>query len=396
MCYNVGERMFAVGGAVCTVTENVIILGAGASVDAGAPLMTNFFDVAEDLFVKNRDRIVHPEAFETIFRLISELQSVYAKSHLDLNNIEALFGAVEMAGILGRLGTRSENEIKEIRDSLVQVIVETLELSMGFPVTEQYPLNPPGSPPIYRISPTESYLQLAKVLNQRRNTTVISFNYDLGLDYALNYIGASVDYGLEDEIADEKVPLLKLHGSLNWARCTDESCRKIIPYTMEQYFGDLSTFIEREMAENWRIAQRTYNLRVSKHFTRQVHCQHGGVLWGVGPTPVIVPPSWNKTDYQGTLVNVWKKASDALANARHIYVVGYSLPESDSFFRYLFALGTLSTTRLRSFWVFNPDERSSTIERYKRMLGPGIIDRFRYIPQKFDQFTKDAGQLLST
>ena len=33
--------------------ENLYILGAGASADAGAPLMNNFIDTAEDLLNEN-------------------------------------------------------------------------------------------------------------------------------------------------------------------------------------------------------------------------------------------------------------------------------------------------------------------------------------------------------
>ena len=55
---------------------------------------------------------------------------------------------------------------------------------------------------------------------------------------------------------------------------------------------------------------------------------------------MIVPPTWNKTEYHSNLSHVWHEAAVELGSARNIYVFGYSLPETDSFFRYLFALGT--------------------------------------------------------
>jgi hypothetical protein len=54
-------------------------------------------------------------------------------------------------------------------------------------------------------------------------------------------------------------------------------------------------------------------------------------------------------------------------------VIGYSLPETDSFFRYLFALGVDSETRLQGLWVVNPDdERRSVEKRFRELLGRGI------------------------
>lgn len=79
--------------------ENVFILGAGASAESGAPLMNNFIDVAEDLLRKDAVKDVS-EDFRRVFKVINELHGVYAKSFIDLNNIEFLFGTLEMARII--------------------------------------------------------------------------------------------------------------------------------------------------------------------------------------------------------------------------------------------------------------------------------------------------------
>ena len=66
--------------------KTVFILGAGASQRAGVPMMAEFLDRAERVF-----RGQMHEASRDVFAAITELQGVYAKSYLDLDNIEAVF-----------------------------------------------------------------------------------------------------------------------------------------------------------------------------------------------------------------------------------------------------------------------------------------------------------------
>jgi len=70
-------------------------------------------------------------------------------------------------------------------------------------------------------------------------------------------------------------------------------------------------------------------------------------------------------------------------------VIGYSLPESDGFFRYLFALGAAGDAVLERLWVFNPDTEEGTLARFKRILGPGSVQRFSYFPNTFEERLDD-------
>jgi hypothetical protein len=56
---------------------------------------------------------------------------------------------------------------------------------------------------------------------------------------------------------------------------------------------------------------------------------------------------------------------------RHSYfVIGYSLAETDSFFRHRYALGSVGISPLRRFAIFNPDQSGETDLRFRTMLGP--------------------------
>lgn len=103
-----------------------------------------------------------------------------------------------------------------------------------------------------------------------------------------------------------------------------------------------------------------------------------------GP-PVIVPPTWNKTAYHGQLSKVWSRASTEISQAENIIVIGYSLPETDSFFRYLYALGSDSSTRLRNFVVVDPDNNNEVMKRFQGLIGRGIEKRFFPIKLTFEE-----------
>jgi hypothetical protein len=98
---------------------------------------------------------------------------------------------------------------------------------------------------------------------------------------------------------------------------------------------------------------------------------------------MIGPPVWNKTHYHQALATVWRRAAQDLSEAQNIFVIGYSLPESDQFFRYLYALGTVGSTRLRRVWVFDPDASGLVASRYEALLGGMAKDRFSLEPKTF-------------
>lgn len=339
------------------MADDVFILGAGASADSGAPLMSNFLDTAEDLYIRGafgKDG----EAIKQIFDLIAHLDRVYAKSHLDLLNIEALFGAVEMGRLIGRIGEYDRGQVDALRHSMVTLIVRTLEESVRLPI----------DPKTDRVLPPRSYQRFVRVLERLGNVSVITFNYDLALDYTLLRNAGMFTYGLGVG-AQEGIKLLKLHGSTNWVRQRDGG---------DIVARDVRDYIER--SDGASVAR----LRVSRCFGTA--CSAGAAE----STPVIVPPTWSKSDYHSGLSAVWQQAAEEIGSARNIYVVGYSLPESDFFFRYLFALGTLSATRVRRFWVMNPDESAETEQRFARLVGEGLRPRFKYVGVKFEDIVNSG------
>jgi len=89
---------------------------------------------------------------------------------------------------------------------------------------------------------------------------------------------------------------------------------------------------------------------------------------------------------------VWRTAASELANAEDIFVCGYSLPDTDQFFRYLYALGSVGETRVKRFWVFDPEEKVA--DRFRELLGPTVQNRFEFHKKKFSEAVNSLTDLL--
>jgi hypothetical protein len=130
----------------------VFILGAGASREAGAPLMFDFIDVAREL--RRADRVADAKhAFDAVFDAISALQRVHSKAQLDLNNVETVFSTFDMAQILGALCDYPSEQIEALAPAMRIVIARTIEETLQFPQTNDV-----------REPPTP-YLRLARSSN---------------------------------------------------------------------------------------------------------------------------------------------------------------------------------------------------------------------------------------
>jgi len=218
-------------------------------------------------------------------------------------------------------------------------------------------------------------LQLLNSAGREKRCSIITFNYDVVLDYALFHQVEGVDYCLTETTSPYSTPLLKLHGSLNWAECP--KCNEIIPVTFEHYFSKRG-FMSLKGLEY-------VNLNIGSNLS-SVGLEHCGQT--INSEPVIVPPTWNKAEYNKGLQSVWRRAAVELANAENIFVSGYSLPESDYFFRYLYALGSVGKARIKRFWVFDPAVGEGVRTRFQELIGKGIMSRFKFEKATFNNSIK--------
>jgi hypothetical protein len=354
----------------------VFVLGAGASADAKAPLASDFMDKARLLLrgggLPERD----VAAFDLVFKARDALKAAHSKAELDLSNLESLFGAFEMAALFGRLGSLSEPEVEGLPAAMRRLISRTVEESMEFPVLAGPPRTisartPPSrtSGTFPKILPPSLYESFADLLTRiakgnRDSVCVITFNYDLGTDYALYFSGTPYSYGLEQHPINT-IDLLKLHGSLNWGRCS--KCKVILPLELKLWVQSLPIKHPGSM-----------KIEASQRLGQIEHCGSSLAL-----EPVVVPPTWNKGIYHSQIGQVWRKAARHLSEAEYIFIIGYSYPPTDEFFRYLYALGSIGEGWLEKIVVFNPDAEAG--ERVRALLGPLARGKFTALTNNFEQ-----------
>ena len=347
------------------MSDVVFILGAGASRQGGAPLMFDFLDTAADLLFARK--VKSTDSFQRVLQARGKFQAAHSKAKLDIDNIEALFTALELSKIIRTAPGGLIDDVPTLIADLKTVIVETLENTLLFPNTPDGMKAPKPYPEFAKL--VEKIIRNSRL---PRTAAVLTFNYDIAVDHALECEDLSFSYALSETSRESNVDLLKLHGSINWSVDSGES-RQIRPMPVDHYLRQyFSTY-------NARGNSNLFPLRFSQ--VLQAHFQKSQLQ--VDPTPLIVPPSWNKSDYHVALSDVWARAAKHLSEAEYVFIIGYSLPETDAFFRHLYALGSIGERGFRRIEVFNPD--SSTERRFLDLLGPGALSRFAFHAIGFDQ-----------
>jgi NAD-dependent SIR2 family protein deacetylase len=350
------------------MSKLVFILGAGCSVAAGAPTMPKFLDVAESFGRSKKLLEGDQQKFDLVFKAYDCLQSIYSKSsEIDLLNIEPLFAAFEMAEATGVLrGLAEPHSASKLVPAITRTIVRMIELSVRFPGK--------GAP-----IPYDRFCKWCK--SRAEDISILTFNYDLCLDWALHLGGLRPDYRLPNDSPEDRGPidLLKLHGSLNWAFC--EQCGIVVKRLDALTQFELGRVLQPAGPDDFRLAiTGAISNQTCSKCSRSFHEQ-----------PVIVPPTWNKGGFSSaSMKTVWARAAEHLAEAEYIIIIGYSVPPTDQFFHYLYALGTMSQTRLKKILVYNPDE--SIEGRYRRLLGPTVISRFKFISGREDITGAELGK----
>jgi len=365
------------------MSRNVFILGAGASVKAGAPTMNTFIRVAQEIKRGSAPKLYlkEQEYFDLVFKARTLLMQAHSKSVLNIDNIESLFGAFDMAALLGRLGTLTDEEVQKLPTAVRYVIAKTIESSLKYPVNKGGLTLPP--------EPYGAFAEIIRDLNtkERGSVSVITFNYDIGLDYAFHVNSMPFEYrcGVPGVDPGKKqspgaIDLLKLHGSLNWGLC--DKCHRVVPFQLKDFFAEYKWVAGLDEPHSRTIG-------IANHLIKRT-CELCGTL--LAANPVIVPPTWNKGNVHSGLSSVWRAAASHLAEAENVFIIGYSLPTTDEFFRYFYSLSTVGDAVFNRFSVVDTNEQ--VFERFKSILGQTAHACFFPIADTFEHAIPQIRQLL--
>lgn len=294
-----------------------------------------------------------------------------AKAYLDLDNIETLFGALEFGLMINKFGNKKGKEIENLRDSLIRVIVTTIEYSINYQYTYHYKND---NSKIYPMPVFIEFFDKLKLRESKCNFSFVTFNYDLIIDIGLNSSLMKYNYSFEDMEFSE-IPLLKLHGSLNWF--TDKEKINVCPFPNE-------TDIKNIIKENSSLDSDDFNSNRSEQEIVRKFLPIGSQIIKKGKLPLIIPPTLNKFKYHEQLKNVWRKAASVLSEAEVIIIIGYSMPETDVFFKYLYSLGIDSPKYLHKLIVINSD--GSIQAKYNSLMNnQNSFKKFNFISGLFHE-----------
>lgn len=287
----------------------VYILGAGFSRPLGIPVMSEFYEASRDLRIRNGKEYGY---FDRVFEDVLSLSHTKNYYDADLRNIEEILSLFETMAL-------NREDAPEFRERFLNYVRDVIKSSMarmdGKTLTTAafWQSLYPGKWPLY-CTFVNSMLGLRhnEVEHKRVNT-----DYCTGIQTRYDIVTLNVDRVLETAV----------------------------------------DFVNERYPASGPVGFNGTNNRPVG-----LHKLHGCI------SSDIVPPTWNKTILSEDVKNAWKGALKALSEANHIRVIGYSLPDSDSYIRYLFKAAGTKAVDLRSIDIMCLDPDGSVKSRYAQFI----------------------------
>lgn len=205
---------------------------------------------------------------------------------------------------------------------------------------------------------------LASILDQ--DDSIITFNWDLLLDDPLlvdhhqyeNFLDTLRDGGDEFVFHVTSGMYLKLHGSLNWFRCTNSRCRSAAEISFH------------------RATQECLDRAIGIHRQDESCTRCGSAM-----LPLLIPPLLRKPITEDSIIrSIWGLARQKLQTAVNVVVIGFSAAPTDFYAAWLLR-STLDREDVRVI-VVNPTNEEGTaghdefVSRMQKIFPRGYNDQF--------------------
>jgi len=348
-------------------TETVIFLGAGASAADGAPIQS---ELLKGFFQSCRGTGPYGATREMERELATYFSIMWG---IDVDNddlaqarfptFEEALGLLELAEDRGEFfrgfGGLNQQTTRgmELRSHLVSLIALYLEEK----------LRTGGN--FHR-----ALVQQLREAGKLETTSFISLNYDILIDNALVLLGSTgITYAVRFANKNQPnrpraVPLLKMHGSLNWLFCP--TCNALDHYDGEKVAAQLTDQPHRGVCDR---------------------CQEPRV-------PILIPPTFFKVMSNFYLQQIWKRAEEELRKARRIIFCGYSFPDADVHIKYLLKRAEVNRVgRPPAVFIVNEHEgktahqREMETDRYLRFFRDKT--RVHWTGLSFEQFAANPSAI---
>lgn len=325
------------------------ILGAGFSRYANLPLMNDFYFRSKDLYPKLTDE-PDKRSFEKVFEYFDDFSKVKHIMDADFYNIEELLSIIEMDSFV--------NGSKSIHKDYLNYLKKVIELS----------------------SPTKENDE-GNYIIEGNITTKIYTDFLLnvyGIDKKLGY-GRSqepYEYYFRSQVNDNGII------SLNYDLILEKGLKSLNDHNEQNIFNynafDFEYRIENKYVRHMYAQETKNKLKLAKI--------HGSINFSNKSVPIIVPPTWNKTSNK-QMQSIWKFAHDMLSQSNIIVFIGYSLPETDLYVKYLLISGIKDCYNLKEIIAVCYDEKNEVKNRYEKFFDINFRNKaFKFYPIKFEKW----------
>ncbi|MDF9408967.1 MAG: hypothetical protein A4E52_01392 [Pelotomaculum sp. PtaB.Bin013] len=317
--------------------KTVYIFGAGASAAEGAPVLRDFLKIAYQFFKEEHYSTELDIVWEFLEHFYGHETTINHSNELEkFPGLEETFNIVDWSLLQNQAFSIRfpRPRLHELKTALVKLISMTLDKSL----------------------PSYNGMHQAFVSEVIRGgediPTFISLNYDIVLDNAIRSTGYELEYGfygnhLNHMDCCKKIPLYKLHGSLNWSFCP--------------LCGEISE-------HNEKVAHLLFKDKYS------ITCLNCG---SDSSQAIIIAPTLYKSYNISRLQNVWDCAGKSISLSDRLIFVGYSLAPADTSIIATVKRALNTINKNREIIVINPSEQACS--RYRKIFG----ENCRVLCQKF-------------
>jgi hypothetical protein len=321
----------------------VYILGAGFSAPLGIPVIGNFLEKSKDQFYANGREDGPFGHFTKVFDTIREMAAAKNYFETDLLNIEEILSILEMQTVCEDNARRLQfvHYLKDVVNHYTAPMCDSEAPSCW-------------NQAVFGKAPWEHYGPFVSAL---LGHSFQSETPDAG--------GPSI-YGLAPH----------LPGAFHYSVVT------------LNYDIVLERIAERVRA-TWRAA-RGFHREPSEGYRGDPEgCRLSKIHGTVDATDLIVPPTWNKGLNEPRILRAWRLAYQVLSEANQIRILGYSLPDSDAYVRYLLRAAVIEAPHLKRIDVFCRDGDKSVKHRYDAFVK---FKNYRFKSGDIGQFLREHAE----
>jgi len=323
----------------------VYILGAGFSAPLGLPVMSNFIEKSKDIYFNYPDKYRY---FMNIYKMIKEVSYLKNFINSDLHNIEEILSILEM----GYFVSDNNKSIKRYKQFLKDVIE------------------------FYTPKPT-----IDRLKQNKHQWTDCCF----GEDKKINLYGKFLSNLLQIKLCrvqDKRHPdFINYHSKL--CDTPKDADYGVVTLNYDLVLENIVDFINMHYElKGSPVGLRLSLGKITSDNQFLVSKLHGSV------DREVIPPTWNKSSANTNLIRIsWRVAYEMLVSANQIRIIGYSLPVSDSYIKYLLSVALKNSQHLRMIDVITLDSDKHTEERYNKLF---TYPKFRFKNANFLNFLESA------